>query len=123
MLRPGQAVDRYVVEDELGQGGMATVFRVRHEALGSLHALEVLRVEVPAVRRRLLQEGRTQASLRHPNIVAVTDVIEIEAQGQGRAQAQGRLTARGGCEEARAIFAGAFPRPEPAVARVEDPLR
>ncbi|MFN7144910.1 MAG: serine/threonine-protein kinase, partial [Myxococcota bacterium] len=80
MLRPGQVVDRYIVEEELGRGGMATVYRVRHDALGSLHALKVLTVEDPADRQRLLQEGRTQASLRHPNIVAVTDIVDIEGR-------------------------------------------
>lgn len=56
---------------------MAVVYRVRHASLGSLHALKVLTVAMPSVRERLLQEGRAQASMRHPNTVAVTDVIEV----------------------------------------------
>lgn len=43
MLTRGATVDgRYVVEGPLGRGGMATVWRVRHEQLGSVHALKVL---------------------------------------------------------------------------------
>jgi serine/threonine-protein kinase len=75
-----QIVDRYRVEAELGVGGMATVYRVRHETLGSLHALKVLHVEGSAITQRLLAEGRVQAGLDHPNALTVTDVIEVEGQ-------------------------------------------
>jgi serine/threonine protein kinase len=75
-LNPGDLLDRYVIEKVIGRGGMSTVYRARHERLRSLHAIKVLQINVPAVRRRLLLEGRVQASLKHPNIVAVTDVIE-----------------------------------------------
>ncbi|MBW1879454.1 MAG: serine/threonine protein kinase [Deltaproteobacteria bacterium] len=77
MLRIGQTIERFAVEDYLGHGGMAVVYRVRHLQLGSLHALKILTVPRPSVRERLLKEGRTQAALRHPNLVAVTDVIDV----------------------------------------------
>lgn len=76
-LAPGLVIDRYAVEVRLGEGGMAVVYRVRHTALGTLHALKVLTVSSPGLRARLEQEGRVQASLRHPNVVAVTDVIDV----------------------------------------------
>ena len=38
MLSPGNVVERYEVERELGGGGMARVYKVRHVALGSVHA-------------------------------------------------------------------------------------
>ncbi|MCB9677217.1 MAG: serine/threonine protein kinase [Alphaproteobacteria bacterium] len=72
--------DRYTVEEVIGEGGMAVVYRARHAQLGTLHALKVLSLTSRAVRERLLQEGRVQARLRHPNIVAVTDVIEVNGQ-------------------------------------------
>ncbi len=78
LLKPGTVVDRYVVESMLGQGGMAVVFLVRHNQLGTRHALKILTMPVRSIRERLLQEGRVQASLRHPNIVAVTDVITVD---------------------------------------------
>jgi serine/threonine-protein kinase len=56
------------------------VYRVRHLALGSLHALKVLSWDRPSIDRRLLLEGRIQAQLRHPNIVAVTDVLRVEGK-------------------------------------------
>src|SRR6188768_3066809 len=78
MLGVGQNIDRYVVEDYAGHGGMAVVYRVRHRDLGTLHALKVLTVGRPTIRDRLLQEGRAQAGLRHPNLVGVTDVIRVD---------------------------------------------
>jgi serine/threonine protein kinase len=76
-LVPGTAIDRYVVEGVLGTGGMATVYLVRHETLNTLHALKVLDVASADVRRRLIEEGRAQSRLRHPNIVPVTDVVPV----------------------------------------------
>jgi hypothetical protein len=62
----------------LGEGGMAAVFQVRHTTLGTLHALKVLTVAQKGVRERLVQEGVLQARLAHPNIVAVTDVLDVD---------------------------------------------
>ena len=81
MLPVGEIIqDRYQVEALLGSGGLADVYRVRHLALGSLHALKVLSWDRASVDRRLLLEGRIQAQLRHPNIVAVTDVLRVEGK-------------------------------------------
>jgi serine/threonine protein kinase len=65
------------VESLLGEGGMAKVYRIRHNQLGTLHALKVLTVQSAKIRSRLLLEGRVQARLRHRNIVNVTDVVSI----------------------------------------------
>jgi hypothetical protein len=75
-LAPGTRIDRYLVEDVLGEGGLAVVYKVRHESLGSVHALKVLTVASPELKERLQQEGRIQAQLRHTNVVAVTDVVQ-----------------------------------------------
>ncbi len=79
-LDPGRTVDRYVVLEILGAGGTAMVYLVRHNALGTLHALKVLTLHSAAIRDRMLREGKAQAALNHPNVVAVTDVIDIEGQ-------------------------------------------
>ncbi|PTL80571.1 serine/threonine-protein kinase [Vitiosangium sp. GDMCC 1.1324] len=78
MLSPGNVVERYEVERELGGGGMARVYKVRHVALGSVHALKVLDPELVGnaeLRARFLDEGRIQARLKHPNILGITDVV------------------------------------------------
>ncbi len=74
-FQPGTSIDRYRLDTQVGEGGMASVFLATHVELGTRHALKVLYINSPSIAQRMLQEGRIQASLRHPNIVAVTDVI------------------------------------------------
>ena len=76
-LAAGTVVDRYVVDQVLGEGGMAVVYLCNHTQLGTQHALKVLTISSRAIRERLVQEGQVQAQLRHPNIVAVTDIVMI----------------------------------------------
>lgn len=76
----GERVDRYVVQGELGRGGMATVYQVQHATLASEHVLKVLTIQGGAVRERLLLEGQVQARLKHPNVVEVTDVVDLDGQ-------------------------------------------
>jgi serine/threonine-protein kinase len=78
VLRIGETIDRYRIEALIGQGGMAAVYKARHLTLESEHAIKVLFITAPLVRARLLREGRVQAQLRHPNIVSVTDVLEVQ---------------------------------------------
>lgn len=78
MLAIGRVVERYRVEALLGEGGTATVYRVRHTTLDTLHALKVLGLAHRSVRERFITEGRVQAALRHPNAVAVQDVFEVD---------------------------------------------
>ena len=78
MLEPGAQIEKYIVEEPLGAGGMGAVFRVRHAVLDTHFALKVLdpglRVTL-ALRERFLAEGRIAARLQHPNIVRVTDTV------------------------------------------------
>ena len=77
-LEIGEIIDQYRVEEVIGYGGMAVVYRVQHLQLESDHALKVLTITSSAVKRRLLQEGRAQAQLRHPNVVSVTYVVDVK---------------------------------------------
>lgn len=79
-LKPGDRVDRFVVDGVIGAGGTATVYRVRHEQLGTVHALKILAVANETIQERLLVEGQAQATLNHPNIVAVTDILDLGGQ-------------------------------------------
>ena len=54
------------------------VYRVRHIHLNTLHAMKILMMPSSAVQQRLMQEGRVQASLRHTNVVSVTDIAMFE---------------------------------------------
>lgn len=68
---------RYRVENTLGAGGMAIVYKAEDAILGRTVALKTLRpryAEEPAFRRRFMQEARAMASLDHVNIVKVYDI-------------------------------------------------
>ncbi len=73
----GDVVGNFVLEQKLGRGGFAVVFRGRHRILGLTHALKILtRPTSERARNRALREARIQARLGHPNVVGVRDVIE-----------------------------------------------
>ncbi len=67
--------DRYVLERELGQGGMAIVYLARDVRHERLIALKVLRPEVAASvgAERFLTEIKTTANLQHPHILPLFD--------------------------------------------------
>ena len=69
-------VDRYIVLDRLGSGGMGTVFRAYDPKLDRRIALKVLDGGAPGER-----EARTLAQLNHPNVVTVHDVGEHDGTG------------------------------------------
>jgi tetratricopeptide (TPR) repeat protein len=67
----------YEIIDELGHGGMAHVFRAKHEETGAIVALKLLMPELtaqPAFIKRFHREVETLKSLEHPRIVPVLDV-------------------------------------------------
>jgi TolB-like protein/Tfp pilus assembly protein PilF len=72
--------DRYVLERELGRGGMATVYLARDIKHDRDVALKVLRPQLAAVlgRERFLTEIRLTAKLDHPHILTLIDSGESE---------------------------------------------
>lgn len=75
----GENVGPYRIVEQLGQGGMATVFKAYHAALDRYVAIKVLH---PAFKEdqtflaRFQREARVVARLEHPNIVPVYDFAE-----------------------------------------------
>ena len=68
--------NRYKLEDPLGSGGMATVYRAQDLMLERPIAIKVLRADYskdPAFRERFRQEAKAAANLSHSNIVTVHD--------------------------------------------------
>jgi len=70
--------DRYVLGPILGAGGVAHVYRAHDERLDAPVAVKVLSIASASAKERLKQEATLQAGLRHPHIVAVTDVVDVE---------------------------------------------
>ncbi|MFH0981091.1 MAG: protein kinase [Planctomycetota bacterium] len=77
---PFPQVPGYTILGELGRGGMGTVYLARQERLGGRPvALKVLPASVALssqARERFRTEANAIARLRHPNIVAVYDVVQ-----------------------------------------------
>jgi WD40 repeat protein/serine/threonine protein kinase len=74
-------VGRFELIATLGIGGSSTVYKARDPQLDIIVALKVLRLgslATEADRNRFLSGARSTAQLRHPSIVAVYEVDEIE---------------------------------------------
>src|SRR5579883_2965896 len=86
-LSQGERFDRYVIEDVLGEGGMARVYRAHDPRLHQRVALKVLRLDSSTdpdtsvdATARVMREARAAAALDHPNAVSVFDVGEADGQ-------------------------------------------
>jgi serine/threonine protein kinase, bacterial len=69
---------RYLLDECIGQGGMGVVWRGRDHRTGARYAIKVLRPEYaadPASVGRFVRERTALLSLRHPNVVAIHDMI------------------------------------------------
>ena len=67
---------KYRILGEIGSGGMGVVYKAVHTTLDSMVAIKVLLptvTDVPNVVERFTVEAKSAASIRHPNIVEVTD--------------------------------------------------
>ncbi|TCI66161.1 Stk1 family PASTA domain-containing Ser/Thr kinase [Exiguobacterium sp. SH3S1] len=77
-MRSGERInDRYRIEQQIGSGGMANVYRAHDEILNRTVAIKVLRSEFSHNEqfiRRFEREAHAATSLNHPNIVAIYDV-------------------------------------------------
>src|SRR5579859_8034404 len=77
----GSRVAGYWLEEQVGQGGMAVVFRARDKRLERQVALKVLSPALAAdesFRRRFIRESRSAAAVDHPHIIPVFDAGEAD---------------------------------------------
>lgn len=72
---------RYLVEEKLGEGGMATVYRARHLLVDRPVAVKILLPTVasnPSIKERFRREAKNMAAIAHPNVVEVHEHGETE---------------------------------------------
>lgn len=82
-FKPGANVGPYQIIEQLGQGGMASVYKAYHAALDRYVALKVLHQafnEDSTFISRFQREARVVAKLEHSNIVPVYDYAEHEGR-------------------------------------------
>lgn len=80
---PGERVGPFVVEGEIGAGGMGVVMLARRESDGLEVALKLLRPELVAdatYRARFLHEARAARTVTAPHLVPIIDAGEIDGQ-------------------------------------------
>jgi tRNA A-37 threonylcarbamoyl transferase component Bud32/tetratricopeptide (TPR) repeat protein len=82
-FKAGETIGAYRIIEQLGQGGMATVFKAYHAALDRYVAIKVLHpafMEDKNFLVRFQREARVVARLEHPNIVPIYDYAEHEGR-------------------------------------------
>src|SRR5687767_10216434 len=75
-LQPGDRLEKYTLERQLGSGGMGTVWLAHDVELDRKVALKVLKPNLAGdetAQARLIREARAMARLRHPNVITVYD--------------------------------------------------
>ncbi len=73
----GQKLGQYQIVEQIGQGGMATVYKAYQPGLDRFVAVKVLPAQhalTPGFKERFIQEARAVAQLSHPNILPIYDV-------------------------------------------------
>jgi serine/threonine protein kinase len=79
----GTIVDKYRLDEPLGVGGFAVVWRATHLLLRTAVALKLLRSDVierrPALVAELVDEARCAARIHHENVVRILDVTHTDA--------------------------------------------
>lgn len=73
--------ENYVIEDQIGSGGMGVVYRAQDMAMHRQVAIKVLHSSLfgkNKIRERFLREAKLMATLTHPNIVRIHDLLEEE---------------------------------------------
>ncbi len=80
VLRPGSKAGPWLVERELGRGGMGAVYAVVHEEIGKRAALKVVhRRLMPGFNcERMLLEAKVVNQVGHPNIVDIFETGRLE---------------------------------------------
>ncbi|GGU46521.1 hypothetical protein GCM10010211_07570 [Streptomyces albospinus] len=78
---PGRRIAGYLLQEEIGRGGMAVVYRAEDLKLGRTVALKLLAPELArndTFRKRFAHESRVAAAIDHPHIVPVFEAGETE---------------------------------------------
>ena len=72
---------KYEILDKIGEGGIGSIYKVRHQLLDEIRVIKVLRAQVAGrddLQQRLKREAQTAIRLNHPNIARLHDLAMAE---------------------------------------------
>jgi serine/threonine protein kinase len=75
---------KYEILGKLREGGMGTIYRVRHRLLDEIRVVKVLKPQALSseeMKRRFVEEARTATRLKHPNIGTIHD-FALDEEGK-----------------------------------------
>lgn len=82
-LQPGDVIlNKYMIEEVLGEGGMGLVFKAKHLRIGESVALKLLHPEWardPTIVARFEQEARSSIRIRNEHVARVMDIETLES--------------------------------------------
>ena len=76
----GSRIGKYVLEKQIGHGGMAVVFRARDDQLGRPVALKIMAPSVAAdaeFQQRFVRESKAAAAVDDPHIIPLFEAGEV----------------------------------------------
>ena len=114
----GSRLGGYRLEEQIGAGGMAVVFRARDERLDRLVALKIMTPVLGSddmFRQRFIRESRAAAAVDDPHIIPVYEAGEV-----GRVLFIAMRLVRGG--DARSLLRREGPLPPERVASIISPV-
>ncbi|MEZ4469201.1 MAG: serine/threonine-protein kinase [bacterium] len=79
LLEPGDEVEGYRIEREIGRGGMGRVYAAEHAVTGQQVALKMLLPQLlgdARLKARFVNEAKVLARLEHPNLVQLLGFID-----------------------------------------------
>lgn len=81
MTQPNERVGQYIIQEQIGKGGMATVYKAYHERLERVVAVKFMHaafLQDSAFLQRFEREARIVAKLEHPNIIPIYDFADVK---------------------------------------------
>src|SRR6266568_6247696 len=81
MIEEGQTLGRYELQQLVGKGGMADVYRGYDTQSGRVVAVKIFKRQDEELLRRFVREARLMATLRHPHLMPIYSAGEARLNG------------------------------------------
>jgi hypothetical protein len=75
-LTEKKTIGSYTLAEQIGEGGMATIYKAKHEILNRDVAIKKLKSPSKEATSRFHKEARLSAKLNHENVVSIYDFVK-----------------------------------------------